>query len=365
MDGWPAAKHFPGVGLDLHFAPLLLCDEAVIDEESFHRVVDKPPEYAARLAKSLLTLKEDGFLATKDLRGMLRNDAAAIARATEHELKNVEGWVDVLRKDFEGWERSREIFKQSLGSNYNFTVHVPTGVLEALAATGRQYSDENLEFIRQIVFKDEQALSLSEVEILKEVARPRLDYVHSHLLLWSLEQTPVSDWDDGNGHVLRHKLSLSLNAEKATKDSASIRNIFSLSLSHLEPSNVESFLRVVRDRRMRELRKMLQTSTDADFGNEFLQRIILELGTRKRRIDKANTVINIVAGVVGAIPNFLGLPLLSSLISGAAISGSQEIASRTTDALVHQNYQWVLCLIEEASRSQEALSRHAGKGKSR
>jgi hypothetical protein len=230
FDGWPAIKFYPKAGLDLHFAPLLLCDEALFDEESFDRVVRAPHDYAARIANTLKVMKAEGFLQTKDLRSSLQSNSSKIAAVTNFELKNVDQWTDVVRKDFARWETTREIYREGLGSSYDFTVHAPTGVLEALSIIGRKNTERNLSFIRQILFKAEGVRSERETEILREVVRPYLDYVHSYLLLWETNNIPVCDWEE-NGNIFKRRLSLAFKQDVAIRESERLKTMFSLALS--------------------------------------------------------------------------------------------------------------------------------------
>jgi hypothetical protein len=357
FDGWPAIKYYANSGLDLHFAPLLLCDEAIIDEESFDRIIHTRADYAARIANSFSVLSDRGFLKKIDFRNTLRSNASKIAVATNFELESVDKWVDVIRKDFEKWETNREIYKRGLGSSYDFTVRAPTGVLEALSVIGRKKSERNLSFMRRILFKHKHVRSSGETDILKEIVRPYLDYVHSYLLLWEKYKMPVSDWEE-NGNIFKRKLELGFKTDTAIQGSENLKTIFSVALSKLEPSNVQSFLRVVRDKRMKELRDVVQVcgQEGADFDYEFLQKIIIELGARRPRVGRANTIINAIGWAAGVIPTVLGAPMLTNLASGVAITGSQEVAARAADSIFDRKYQWILCLIEESIKNQKDAS---------
>jgi hypothetical protein len=65
--GWPPLKLYSDGSLDLEFGPLLLADSVIMDQTSYDRLTNSNVVALRRAADSLRTLKDEGYLQTKEL----------------------------------------------------------------------------------------------------------------------------------------------------------------------------------------------------------------------------------------------------------------------------------------------------------
>jgi hypothetical protein len=344
--GWPPVKIYPD-GLDLEFAPLLLADIVHMDSSSYEQLARETPAGMERAVGSLKKLQEEGYLKLVDYTQRLLDIQRNVLDATNARLGTPELFLDPVRRAVATWDAEGPKYAAALNRPHDFIATLPVGIVAALAAEGHSAGVENVARIRKVLSKKAKTTRL-ERDLLREVARPYIDHAHTGIALYRNIGAPVVDWSD-LGPVYEALLYLSIEpAKPLQKKIPKLRELFRAGLSAFEPSNVEEFLKIIRDPRLLDLRNFIEEAEarNVSFDAKFIQDTLIQISRRTRIFSRAGTTINAVGVGAGAVAAFFDGGLTAGILVTMGIGAGQEVAADTVTNLLTKNLKWILCLVD-------------------
>jgi hypothetical protein len=185
---------------------LVLCDQIVMDESSFHSLVYSPTRIYSGVAETFRALYAEGRVELVDFSSVLRANSDLLDKMLEHDLGMLDQWVLPLRESLTVW---RQFAESSTRSGW-FEVEQPFGsriryahALHHGAVTSFDTICDGMHMVRGVSELVESALRSSEKRKRKEyrsalrpVVRAYLTYVNANLLLASELNIPFHDWLD-------------------------------------------------------------------------------------------------------------------------------------------------------------------------
>jgi hypothetical protein len=345
--GFPPLKIYRDGHLDIEFSPFLLADEIVMDLPSYERLISNPPHGVGTAVQSLKILRDEGFLQLRDFGKELAGWRPKIGSSSDQKLAEVESFLKPVRNAVKKWDEAGPLYAEAIGRKGDPKATLPVGIVACLAADKSSVRKHDEDSIRRILRKSGR-FSLNEREVLTEVARPYIDHVHTGIALFRELKMPVMDWDD-MGPMYQAIFSHSLESvELVEKHVPKLKQLFSVSLSEFEPSNVHEYLHARKDPRLEKFRAFIRESArdGKDFDPKLAQEMLVKLSDRDRRINKVGGMITGLglAGSLLAAPIDLGLT--AALATTAAVTGTQGLATLAVNAVSSKNIDWFLCLVD-------------------
>ena len=95
------------------FSMLLLCDQVIVDHQSFDRLMDSSTynqwQYAdlyAQTAKLLRVLHEEGFVRLENFEAVIDSNRSLLEQMLEVECRSIDVWVPSLKESIASWKAS-------------------------------------------------------------------------------------------------------------------------------------------------------------------------------------------------------------------------------------------------------------------
>ena len=160
--------------------------------------------------------------------------------------------------------------------------------------------------------------------------------------------SPLADWPDV-WPMYRSVLKSRFEKTGHTWDCVpKVRELFSISLPCLEPSDVSEFLRALRNPRIKKFREfvagMAENGTTLD--PHLAETLLISQGAKKGKLAKVGTILNFFGTAVGVAASILDGGLTSTVLTATGTAVGNEFASRRVHDILHKDSEWLLCLID-------------------
>jgi hypothetical protein len=334
-----------GNEFEFDFAPLVIVDQIVLDKLTVDYVNLSGLPYLGRLRNTLNALIQEGFVDVIDFGSIASKYAIELAQATDEALQSPSSWLPAIRKQLKIWRDSQPEWQEILGKEYNGSV-IPSsyGVYCYLKTQTGGINEVEVTRLTKLFYSERANWSGRDAGELSRILRPYLSYTHLNLALSEILGCPFIDWIDMRPlyeakyrSVLKH-LNNETNHRAQTIEKA--HQLFKVALPELIPKTSTSIVRLLKDRRIREVRKCINEAIaeNREFTQDWGQDI------KNAAIDaqmKAARVRNLITWIGRAISLIPGLGLASILAEETA----GAVASRKT----LQKYKWLYSLVEHKS----------------
>ena len=334
------------------FELLLLCDQVVMDELSFHRLVEHPAPAYAEVSLLFGELRREGRVSLVDYHQILRENAVLLDKMIEHDLKSIGQWISPLRDSLAVWRRfvrdaMNVAFASSPGKPVCQFLHQDVPHDEILLAPETHWSAHSMhDSATAALF---HARSYEEVleglndwqtggrrHALLKVLESYLRYVNANLVLSNQIDVAFHDWQDFIPFYSLKFLGVGQDGLEPEKRRAELVQLFAVPFPDLTIRSPRALLKALDDRRIEDLRGLVDDAVAGkeEFDNEFAKRILTEVLGAEKQARKWRSVVGYATAPVGFIP-WVGTPVQKLL---------EELVGSTFEKKVKEKHRWYYML---------------------
>jgi hypothetical protein len=344
--GWPPTKLYADGHLDLEFGPLLLADSIGMDANCYHQLIMEPPKHLRTVALSLQKLEGEGHLNLVNYEANLHETHRPLKNRILEKLKQPEAYRKAVQDAMRTWEGMSRKYSRSIDRTGDLVAELPIGILHALRVGRKKLTLENAATVRDLVFKRGK-LTPGESEIMAHVAQPYLEQVYTNLQLSRVLNGPMFDWED-LGLVYRRVIDDHWSEQNKIENAIpKARELFNLSLSRLEPCNVDEFIRTKSDPRIEEFRRRVIDAAEKQeqFPEHLAQDLSISQSVGENRAARLAQTITVFGAGVAFVGGLLtaGSPALGAAVA-AGILASERRTEHLVRKYIHRDIGWFLCL---------------------
>lgn len=353
--GAPALRTYSHGEIDLEFAPLLMVDYLVMDAQSFERILsENRSPHLKRLQSTLTALHGEGYIQLTDYSSILTRHRDKILSASEEHVHNPERWVSAVRRTIEAWEKNRMVFEEIMPApDQKELLHIPYGILVQLQASGREFTEQNYQQIRQVLFSTNKRRTRLNTEIVVGCLRPYLHHVFSAIAIRNELELPVVDWEHLRNLYTPLHDQLTTPKTRSEREQDKLREFFSVVVPDYEPSSCQQLLMLLKDKRVSGFRSLISAAVKSHYAfspSDFQRavRAMREIDVKKASVGRSLTAIGLA---VGATLTAVGADPGASIITAATMTGGQEFAQKSVAHYIEQKQDWLYMLVDATNTS--------------
>jgi hypothetical protein len=318
---------------------LILCDALVIDSASYERLLHNPPPWYTRVAATFQRLHAEGFVELVDYSSILKRNKQLLSKMTEHDLRGSERWANVLGESLKEWARFLDLFDR--------------GAVDATpSASARDARNQVMHMTHMNTTKALMMLELGSdarpaedwVQAqLQEALRSYLTYVNSNIILSNELGTGFHDWSDFMPFYRQKFLTVGRDAPQHSRAINASRRLFAVSFPEFAPQSDDDLVRILRHRRVSELRALVQGATEGQvrFDRKFAKDVLREVIRTERRIKRYRKIVSYATLPISFIP----------WIGTLAQIAADEAIERLVDARMKREQRWFYMLTDISERT--------------
>lgn len=264
---WHLPIHVYGEnGIDLDFGPLLLFDRAVIDAASLEYIQTSNRKDLAPLARSLVELKDAGYIVARDFGSELDRARGTITKHVDRLLTDPLPLRSPLLRGIEGYNLSIAGLKK-IGISYDEDVlTIGFGMhLMMMQKYGYINKDEKQRLDRLMISR-KQRWSSEDLEDVRALIRPTITYLYQNLALGELLEAPFLDVDYTSElyTILREDSLLAFNAESNLqfRRIQEGQKLFNCIVPELRPSSVQAMLAFLKSKAVTDFREYISHAAE-------------------------------------------------------------------------------------------------------
>lgn len=335
---------------------LVLCDQIVMDEMSFARLVENPARAYSGVADTFRELMIEGRIELVDFASILRGKSDLLEKMLEHDMDVLDQWVIPLRESLTTWRHFADMSIQVWRDQCEFLSlhddHLSGHDMHALHHHRAVLMHEighmvhgvmgNAHYLSDMV---DTALSSSEKRkqkdyrsALREVLRAYLGYVNANLVLSNEFQIPFHDWLDFTPFYYTKFLSIG-KAENPTEEGRKqVEKLFTVAFPELAINDTHALLKVLNDKRIQDLRQLISDAVAGrvQFDEHFARSVLAEVLQTERKVTRFRNVLGYVTLPIGFVP----------LIGTPAQKAVEETIGIPVAHKMKQKHQWFYMLSE-------------------
>lgn len=301
------------------YATLLLYEKLLMDETSFYILKENSDPLYSDMADTIVLLHSEGFVELVDFSSILQQNDFLFQKMIENDLKFIDQWVEPLKDSLVIWleftEKARDL---ALKSQKWETLYPPTRGA-AYFEPNENAQAANLSRIMHIVNNTagltyslaREALDSSRKrrkpeyrDAFREALQSYLSYVNANLLISNELNVGFHDWADIQPFYQQKFLYVGQEDRKTLKQEETSRKLFEISFPEFTIDDPVTFLKVVQDRRIEDLRQLVTESVDGNvtFDNDFAKNVLKEVLYTERRISRYRNIVSYLTIPIGFIP---------------------------------------------------------------
>lgn len=340
----PRYREMPPVNMrDTHeyfmpdYASLILADQVVMNGSSFEKLKSARGPYQ-QIAETMLELHLQGFLELADFSSILDSKNTLLKQMLESDMTAFDSWLPPLEESLQIWKRFTsylywQLYSDSSSSSDKEMLNFEIGVVETF-----------LDFLSQPTFKYPPEFYDGEMRRLLE---HYLAYVNANIVLSNEIGAGFHDWADFTPLYRKKFLSVGKDLE-IPRQAEAVNKLFEFSFPEYKISDTKTFMKVVTDRRVQELRELVQEAANGKviFDEKFARTVFKEVLQTEREITRYRSMVSWLT-----VPlDFLGfLPGVGALVQ----KGVEEVSGKVIENKLKQKYQWFY-LISDVAPEQES-----------
>ncbi len=308
------------------YAALLLCDKVILDTTSFALLTENPHPWYATVGGTMKTLYDEGFIELVDFSRILTNNQSLLKQMLEHDLQALEQWITPLLESVTIWNN---FISQISGMTAQ-----ETEIHETLLH--RAYSEAG--FLSSYItnFTAYKELTQDLRGGITDILKSYMSYVNANIVLSNELDVGFHDWADF-APFYQHKF-LYVGRENLQEEQtiSASQALFEISFPEFAVQDNKSLLRVLQDKRIVDLRRLVQDSVDGKvmFDEQFARNILHEVLSIEKKSARYRKVVSYLTMPLGFLP-VIGIPVQKL---------AEETIGMVLDKRLQKNYRWFYML---------------------
>jgi hypothetical protein len=330
-----------GKEFEFDFAPLIVVDRIILDKLTLEYVNLSGLPYLSRLRDTISALIQEGLIEVVDFEKIASSFALPLVQATDEALKSPSVWLPAIRKQLKIWRDSQSEWQEVLGDGYNdIEISSSYGVYCYLKTQVGHINDSDVTHLTKLFYSNRANWVGEDAATIRGILRPYLSYTHLNLALSEVLGCPFVDWVDmlplyeaKYRGVLKH---LNSEANQAADRIEKARQLFTIALPELIPSTTRGVVKLLRDRRVRDVRKTIEEAVvngkplTPEWGKDIKSAAI----DAQMRAARARNLIS-----------WIGRNLINTGTQSPSIL-AEEAAGVVTSRQTVQKYRWLYSMVE-------------------
>lgn len=331
-------------GMQIDVSPLLVVDRVILDTnaQEYLQSTDRP--FLSPMKEAVHALYEEGFLESVNFRAIADEHALALSQETDRASADPLQWLEHIRYFMKWWHSNQDEIRLGLGSDYDpQTIPIILGIYCHLAQRDGAVNVDEAARIASRIRSNRKRWTNPEKEELRAVIRPYLSYVHLNLALAEVIGHPCLDWQGmADFYKTKYDMTLQTLGTEKRKERAKVakaQELFSIALPKLRPRSATQMIKLLKDRRIKYLRRMIEDSIDEGiaFSRDWGENALIAAGQAQMRVQELNRLSSWVCLGLSFVP-YLGI---ASGIGGAVTNG-------VTGHRVQRQFKWLYALLDAA-----------------
>jgi hypothetical protein len=321
----PLDMRMPSRGLRLEYSLLLLCDQVILDISSFERLLDEPDPALKSVSQTIKLLRNEGFLQLVDYDGILEGNARLLEKMTDNDLKSVDQWLDTLASSGRIWSK----FIASVGPAIG--VQRPR-----FDQSGVPLELEHMPVHFAVHARSHQPARAHDREFTRMKLGYYLTYVNANLILSNATEAGLHDWADFAPFYRQKFLTVGHDDPPGSAEADASHQLFELAFPEFAIDSPQQLLKVLQDRRVRELRSLIKQASTGSvvFDEAFARAVFGEVLGVEWRLAKKRRLLGYLTLPISFIP-FVGT--YAQLLA-------QEVAGTVLERRLTKPYRWFYLL---------------------
>lgn len=333
------------------YAALLLCDKIIIDKYSFDIMVNEPPPAYSEFSRAVLMLQDEGFIELADYNDILKKKKSLFDKMLEQDLHNIEQWFSPFQESIGIWQEfATNLYLEQIVDRiqdgeafiHAGSFHTDIRAAENLSSLLHDFMPSSIHGINYqssvprasntVKAKDKQKQLR---KTFKDGIRSYLSFVNSNIIISNELGVGFYDWSDFVPFYKRKFLSVGEEIDLPNKVEA-LKRLFSVSFPEFSIEDPKVLLRILGDRRIKELRQLVDESLEGKviFDENFAKRTLFEVIEVERKTTKYRNITSYLTMPLGLIP------VVGDVVQKAA----EELTGAVIGNKISQKYQWFYML---------------------
>lgn len=318
------------------YAALLLCENVILDANSFERIQSSsPPEYS-EVSRALLTLYQEGFVELRDFSSLLEERKELLNLLLDHDLRAFSYWISPLQQSIAIWRNFIEkFFQDTTRGFFHYRKWEQARKIDYFLETDEIKSLTDM--------TETTAMDKVRQFQLRKLLRSYLAYANANIILSNEFGTGFHDWADFlpfYEHKFKRLNSKGIQAEEETQAS---RRLFEISFPEFAISDTKTLIKILRDKRIADLRTLIKESVAdmVEFDEKFARSVFKEVLGIERQAARHRNLVSYLTIPLDIIPG----------IGTFAQKAAEELAGALLDKKLKQKYRWFYLLSDTTEKS--------------
>jgi hypothetical protein len=258
------------------YSVLLLSDRIILDLTTFDHLQfqDHHPAYAP-IAETMRVLQAEGFLEVVDYIDILERNRQLLNVMVANDLEFLDSWVEVLEQSLLIWRRFTRSALRLLGTD-NSSPHVEPRMQRGYRDIDETRLHQTLEMyaatvahgyslpasLKMALIRSRDAVDTELGTELRTALTSYLWYVNSNLILSNNLEAAFHDWGDFRPFYHKKFLAIGRQDLPGEKLADASRQLFEVSFPHLAIRGPAHLLKILRHKRVNELRTLVQEAAE-------------------------------------------------------------------------------------------------------
>ena len=337
------------------YAALLLADTLILDKNTYDRLMTGDLLLYTNFAVVIRALYDEGFIQVEDFDAIIRANRQKLNTMLDHDLKELELWVEPLKASMARWHEFVEMAYQPItdllrpdqiqgslqlynhnirGLLHGFAQHIHAGVSREDTSNLLLAAALNSAHARRYA-KNRNALKMYLTDY--------LSYVNANLLLAQQFDAAFHDWYDFQPFYQEKFLRVARDAAPGEKEIRNVKRLFEISFPEFTFWHPDKVVKALKDKRIRDLRALVDHACkgEVEFDREFANRVLQEVFRIETSIGRFRNIVSYATMPLGFIP-VIGTPVQKAV---------EEAIARPVESHKRQPYRWFYLISELARRS--------------
>lgn len=336
------------------YSTLLLFNQIVMDVNSFDFVMQWNERVEAQisriertknvsnkekddLSKSILAfidtfklMKQEGFIELVDFNAILGQRKNLLKKMLDYDMSISDVWMKPLKTSLQIWDKFTKNAPSSLNPHPS-SLHIANNKTALIKA--------NLH-LRERMLETKKPYERDVTDILERHLREYLNYVNCNLILSNTLNVPFHDWGDYSPFYEQKFLSVGQIESNIQKEKSYAQKLFQVSFPEFEITKPSTFMKVLTDKRIEDLRSMIRESVENgnQFDVKFARETLKTVFNLEKKTAKYRSLISWVTKPIDFIP-WAG-NLASMLVD--------EFAGHMVEQKIKKDFRWFYLLSDIA-----------------
>lgn len=341
--------------LDLDYSPLLLMDGLILDRFAYDFVSKR--RHFSQMKASIDCLVDEGLIRIEQYETTAKKLKQHIESRVSNQLEYLNLWLDCARDQ---WGLVKPLISELLpllGSEADPKIEsLHFGIYCYLKNHHGKIDFNEAAKLQRLLETKRKKLSREEIDVLREIIRPLLSYVHLNYGLMQHFGTPFIDWEDLAPYYKRIAQFQVQDGQRQEKNGVSpemlnqIKQLLNITIPELKPRSAKALVKFIKKGgAVQSLRSALSeaVSTGTVLDSKWINKVRDEANKAQIAARGRSRVVSLV-GLVGGVA-LCWLPMGSEVVRAAVETlahTSQKAMEHASDPKSLRNYDWYFALLE-------------------